>query len=31
VDSRRLVYYVSATVFFLFLAVASLTAKKERP
>ena len=31
VDSRRIVYYVSATAFFLFLAVASLTAKKERP
>jgi ABC-2 type transport system permease protein len=31
VDTRRLVYYVSATAFFLFLAVASLTAKKERP
>jgi ABC-2 type transport system permease protein len=31
VDSRRIVYYVSATVFFLFCAVGSLTAKKERP
>ena len=31
VDTRRIVYYVSATVFFLFLAVSSLTAKKERP
>ena len=31
VDSRRVVYYVSATVFFLFCAVASVTAKKERP
>jgi len=31
VDTRRLVYYVSATVFFLFLATASLAAKKETP
>ena len=31
VDSRRIVYYASATAFFLFLAVASLAAKKERP
>ena len=31
VDTRRLVYYLSATAFFLFLAVVSLTAKKERP
>ena len=31
VDSRRLVYYLSATCFFLFLAIVSLTAKKERP
>jgi ABC-2 type transport system permease protein len=31
VDSRRLVYYVSATVFFLFLSVLSLSAKKETP
>jgi ABC-2 type transport system permease protein len=31
VDSRRVIYYVSATVLFLFLAVISLTAKKERP
>ena len=31
VDTRRLVYDVSATVFFLFLAVVTLTAKKERP
>ena len=31
VDSRRLVYYLSATVFFLFLSVVSITAKKERP
>ena len=31
VDTRRLVYYVSATAFFLFLATASLAAKKETP
>jgi hypothetical protein len=31
VDSRRVVYYVSATAFFLFLATASLAAKKETP
>jgi ABC-2 type transport system permease protein len=31
VDSRRIVYYLSATAFFLFLAIASLTANKERP
>jgi ABC-2 type transport system permease protein len=31
VDSRRVIYYVSATLLFLFLAVISLTAKKERP
>jgi ABC-2 type transport system permease protein len=31
VDTRRLVYYLSATAFFLFLSVVSLTAKKERP
>lgn len=31
VDSRRLVYYGSATVLFLFLSVVSVTAKKERP
>jgi len=30
VDSRRLVYYLSATVFFLFLAARSLQAKKWR-
>jgi len=31
VDTRRIVYYVSATAFFLFLATASLAAKKETP
>ena len=31
VDSRRLVYYLSATAFFLFLATVSITAKKETP
>jgi ABC-2 type transport system permease protein len=31
VDTRRVIYYVSATAFFLFLAVVSVTAKKERP
>lgn len=31
VDTRRLVYYVSATAFFLFLATASLAARKETP
>lgn len=31
VDSRRLVYYLSATAFFLFLATISLTASKENP
>lgn len=31
VDSRRLVYYLSATAFFLFLAVVSISAKKETP
>jgi len=31
VDTRRLVYYVSATALFLFLATASLAAKKETP
>jgi ABC-2 type transport system permease protein len=31
VDSRRLVYYLSATVFFLFLASVTLAAKKETP
>ena len=31
VDTRRLVYYLSATAFFLFLATASLAAKKETP
>jgi len=31
VDTRHIVYYVSATVFFLFLATVSLSAKKETP
>jgi gliding motility-associated transport system permease protein len=31
VDTRRIVYYLSATVFFLYLTVVSLSAKKERP
>jgi ABC-2 type transport system permease protein len=31
VDSRRLVYYLSATAFFLFLAAVSISAKKETP
>ena len=31
VDSRRLVYYLSATAFFLFLATVSISAKKETP
>ena len=31
VDTRRLVYYLSATAFFLFLAVVSLSAKKGTP
>jgi ABC-2 type transport system permease protein len=31
VDSRRLVYYLSASAFFLFLATVSITAKKETP
>ena len=31
VDSRRLVYYLSATAFFLFLATVSISAKKENP
>lgn len=31
VDSRRLIYYLSATAFFLFLSVISLAAKKETP
>lgn len=31
VDSRRLVYYLSATAFFLFLSVVSVAAKKETP
>jgi gliding motility-associated transport system permease protein len=31
VDSRRAVYYLSATAFFLFLATVSLAAKKENP
>ena len=31
VDSRRVIYYLSATAFFLFLAVITVTAKKERP
>jgi ABC-2 type transport system permease protein len=31
VDTRRIVYYVSATVFFLFLTTVSVSAKKETP
>jgi ABC-2 type transport system permease protein len=31
VDTRHVVYYVSATLFFLFLATVTLTAKKESP
>jgi ABC-2 type transport system permease protein len=31
VDSRRLVYYLSATAFFLFLTTVMLSAKKENP
>lgn len=31
IDTRRVVYYVSATVFFLFLTVVSVSAKKETP
>lgn len=31
VDSRRLVYYLSATAFFLFLSIVSVGAKKEKP
>jgi ABC-2 type transport system permease protein len=31
VDTRRIVYYVSATVFFLFLTTVTLSAKKETP
>lgn len=31
VDSRRIVYYLSGTAFFLFLATVSLSAKKESP
>jgi ABC-2 type transport system permease protein len=31
VDSRRIVYYLSGTVLFLFLATVSLAAKKENP
>ena len=31
VDTRRIVYYVSGTLLFLFLATISLTAKKENP
>ena len=31
VDTRRLVYYLSATAFFLFLTTVSLSAKKETP
>jgi ABC-2 type transport system permease protein len=31
VDTRHLVYYLSATAFFLFLAIASLITKKESP
>jgi ABC-2 type transport system permease protein len=31
VDTRRLVYYLSATAFFLFLSTVTLAAKKENP
>ena len=31
VDSRRIVYYLSATAFFLFLSIISISAKKETP
>jgi gliding motility-associated transport system permease protein len=31
VDTRRVVYYVSATIFFLFLTTVSVSAKKETP
>jgi ABC-2 type transport system permease protein len=31
VDTRRVVYYLSATAFFLFLTTVSLTTKKESP
>jgi ABC-2 type transport system permease protein len=31
VDTRRIVYYVSATAFFLYLTTVSLSAKKESP
>jgi ABC-2 type transport system permease protein len=31
VDTRRLVYYLSATAFFLFLTMVSVSAKKETP
>jgi len=31
VDTRRLVYYLSATAFFLFLTTVSISAKKETP
>jgi ABC-2 type transport system permease protein len=31
VDTRRIVYYLSTTVFFLYLTVVSLSAKKESP
>jgi ABC-2 type transport system permease protein len=31
IDSRRVVYYLSATVFFLFLSIVSISAKKETP
>jgi len=31
VDSRRIIYYLSATALFLFLATVSLAAKKENP
>jgi ABC-2 type transport system permease protein len=31
VDSRRVVYYLSATALFLYLATVSLAAKKENP
>jgi ABC-2 type transport system permease protein len=31
IDSRRVVYYLSATAFFLFLSIVSISAKKETP
>jgi ABC-2 type transport system permease protein len=31
VDTRRIVYYLSATAFFLFLTTISLSAKREAP